>query len=166
MVAGATNFPPSARDKDSMFRRQLAILLFLLATTPLALWAGSGERYAAQVETFRGQIQAHSEAKQAQSVQAELLELGAWVDQASALLKRGEVEAAGYRLKRVELGLDLVRAMLALAQTQAALGDQRQGTSELEARGLELSEEIKALGARKRKLQQELSRLKAPRTTP
>ena len=144
--------------------RQLVVACMLVASA-LALgagpaFAGAADRYREQIQTFRAQLAEQAEADEAGLAAQDINKLADWLDEAESLLEQGETDEAGYRLKRVEYGLELVRALTAASQIQAQAENQELAATEARAQVTELEQQVTELKARKAELEQQLRQLR------
>ncbi|RDV39116.1 hypothetical protein DV096_00660 [Bradymonadaceae bacterium TMQ3] len=122
-------------------------------------FANSPERSRQQIGEFRAQLEEleSSDRKEVASRDVEMIE--GWLQEAEVLLANGQQEAVTMRMRRVEYGLDMVRALVQAGNIDASAESQEERYHQARAEIEELQSEISALERRKAELQEELNRV-------
>ncbi len=136
----------------------LALLGILCVGVPG--FAGAADRYKTQLEALRGELVTQSEQDAAGLAQSDIEQITTWLEQADAHLKAGDTDDAGYKLKRAEYGIDLVRALTVASQIEAKAVEQETAFGQSDDQVAALKAEVEALQAKKAELTQQLNQLR------
>lgn len=140
-----------------MIRRWLTAAAFLAVMGfASAGFAEGGSEQIAQFKTMLDQ-QAQLDTSNATAEDRDLI--AKWIKEAEVLLASGDSDMAARRLRRVELGLDLIRAMVAAAEIRTAAEAQEAAAYNAPKVVEELQDEVDALKKKRAELQAELQRL-------
>lgn len=138
----------------------MGVAVAVVCASASPAFADAAARYRKQLETFRAEVTQQAEADEAGLASDELTLLADWLDQAETFLKQGDTDAAGYQLKRVEYGLDLVRALVAASQIEAKAKEQEAAHAQASEQVAKLKNEVDELVAKKAELQKQLQSLR------
>lgn len=125
-----------------------------------AAFADMGAKYKQQIETFKAQVITLSEADEAKLATDELTLLTRWLEESEKLLAVGDVDGAGYMLKRVEFGVDLATALVAASKIEARTQEQNASSEQMSKQIKELEAEVTKLQEKKAELQSQLDQLR------
>lgn len=142
-----------------MLRQSIAALAFAV-TVATTLSAFAAEPSQATIEQYKAELQEYRQAEQADAASKDIEMVGKWLEEAEVLMANGDEGAAKRRLKRVEFGLDLVRALVAAEQVRAAAEEQEAAAYTAPETTEKLKKEIDQLQQDKERLQQELQKLR------
>ena len=122
-------------------------------------FANNAERSRQQIGEFRAQLEEleTTDRKAVASRDIEMVE--GWLQESEVLLANGQQEAVSMRIRRVEYGLDMIRAMVQAGNIDASAESQEERYHQAQAEIEELQSEISALERRKAELQSELDRV-------
>ncbi|RAL23692.1 hypothetical protein DL240_05910 [Lujinxingia litoralis] len=136
-----------------------AVLLTLTLFAQVG-FANNAERSRQQIGEFRSQLEEleASDRKQAATRDIEMIE--GWLQESEVLLANGQQETVTMRMRRVEYGLDMVRAMIQAGNIDASAEGQEERYHQARAEIEELQSEIGALEGRKAELEAELARVR------
>lgn len=123
-------------------------------------FADMGAKYKQQIETFKTQVISLSEADEAKLATDELTLLTRWLEESEKLLALGDVDGAGYMLKRVEFGVDLATALVAASKIEARTQEQNASSEQMTKQIKELEAEVAKLQEKKAELQSQLDQLR------
>lgn len=147
-----------------MFRRLATS--FTAACLALALVLGASsegaaqDRYAQQISAFRAVLAEQADLDKGQLAADERALMEQWLQEAEALLQQGDRAGAARRLKRVEDGVELVRALVVASQ-MAGDADTQEQSAKVAAEQVEsMKKEIEALVAKRQELQSQLQQLR------
>lgn len=136
----------------------IALLLITLITGALATSASANSRqeYAKQVEVFRAKLLEQSEADAGKLAADDIALVSTWLKEAQALLGSGDVDRAGYKLKRVEYGIDLIQALVGASKIKDAATQQTLAYEKSLAQIEKLKAETAKLQEQKAQLERDL----------
>lgn len=127
------------------------------------MWVGpiaAAEPDQAMVEQYRTELQEYQQAVGADAASKDIEMVSKWIEEAEVLIAGGNEGAAKRRLKRVEFGLDMVRAIVAAEQVRLAAEEQETAAYSAPETAAKLEADIEKLQNEKSELQAELQRLK------
>lgn len=131
-------------------------MVFLTVVSAPAL-ANDTQEQIAQYQTVLAKIQ---EDTSVEAFSADFEMVQKWLKEAEVLAANGDRDAASKRLRRVDLGVELVRALAASAQIRQAAQEQEEAAHKAPETIAELEGEVESLTKKKRELEQELQRLR------
>jgi hypothetical protein len=140
-------------------------LLSSLAAATLAIslltaapgWAQ--DRYVQQISAFRAVLAEQADMDKGALAADERALMEQWLAEAEELLAKGDRANAGRRLKRVEDGMELVRALVVASQMAGEADQQEQSAKAAAEQVSSMQKEIEALSARRQELQNQLRQL-------
>jgi hypothetical protein len=136
------------------------MLLALAGVVTFAAPAFAAEPDQATVEQYQTELEEYRGAKGADAAKKDIEMVQKWLDEAAVLVANGDDGAAKRRLKRVEFGLDLVRAIVAAEQVRMAAEEQEAAAYTAPETSAKLKAEIEKLLEQKQQLQNDLAKLK------
>src|SRR5690554_3495466 len=115
-------------------------------------FANNAERSRQQIGEFRAQLEEleTTDRKAVASRDIEMVE--GWLQESEVLLANGQQEAVSMRIRRVEYGLDMIRAMVQAGNIDASAESQEERYHQAQAEIEKLQSEISALERRKAEL--------------
>ena len=123
--------------------------------------ADAAARYKQQAEQFEAMLAKQAESDQSDAAAEDRQMTAKWLDNAQVLLAKGSEEAAGRLLKRVELALQMMSAMITAANIRAVADQQEEAFYKAKQEQIpELKAEIDKLKQEKQKLATELQQLR------
>jgi hypothetical protein len=137
----------------------LCALLALCAVVSVAPLASAQDRNAQQIEQFRAMLAEQVEQDTGGLAKAARELIERWLDEAESLIKQGERTEATRRLKRVEDGMDWVRALVAASQVAGAADRQEEAAKTAADQVEALKKEIETLDAKRAEIQAQLRQL-------
>ena len=118
------------------------------------------KEYASQIKAFNARVVALSKADEAELAKDDIARLALWLEEAERLLADREVREAGWRLKRVEYGVELVTELVEASHIKAEADKQRAAYDSAQTKIDELGAQIETLRAKKTQLTAQLGTLR------
>jgi phage shock protein A len=118
------------------------------------------DRYVQQISAFRAVLAEQADLDKGQLAADERALMEQWLQEAEALLKKGDRTGAARRLKRVEDGMELVRALVVASQMAGDADTQEQSAKAAAEQVESMKKEIEALVAKRQELQSQLQQLR------
>lgn len=122
--------------------------------------AAFGNDAQVQIEQFKTMLETVAESDTTGAVAEDRALVSKWLKEAEVLLANGDRDAAKKRLRRVELGMELVRALTATVEIRAAADEQEAAAHRAPETIAKLKQEVEALQRRKTELERELQQLR------
>ncbi len=139
--------------------RRISLILTMVGMLLLSTTLIAAEPDGSTVQQYRTELDEYKQAVGAKAADKDIEMVEKWLDEAEVLLANGDDGAAKRRLKRVEFGLDLVRAILAAEQVRNAAEEQEATAYTAPDTTEKLRADIEKLQQQKEELQSELKRL-------
>lgn len=139
----------------------LLLFCFVVVGAASPAFASANERYKEQAAQFEKMLDKQAGAPGADAATKDIERTRQWLENAKVLLAKGDEKAAARLLERVELSLELIRALTTAGQIQQAADEQEEAFYKAKEKQIpELEADVQKLKDQKKELQQELSKLR------
>jgi len=122
--------------------------------------AAFGNDAQVQIEQFKSMLETAAASDTTGAVAADRALVAKWLKEAEVLHASGNRDGAKKRLRRVELGMELVRALTATVEIRTAADEQEAAAHRAPETIASLKQEVEALQRRKAELERELQQLR------
>jgi hypothetical protein len=141
-------------------RRITALTALIIAFTLLIAAPGAAQdRYGQQITAFRAVLAEQADLDKGALAADERALMEQWLSEAEAMLAKGDRAGASRRLKRVEDGMELVRALVVASQLAGDADKQEQSAKAAAEQVESMKKEVEALTAKRQELQTQLRQL-------
>lgn len=143
--------------RNLLNRRVLVALTLCLAMcSPMLGWANASTRYREQLDQFRIMVEELAKLDTQNMAADDRADIVQWLEETEVFLARGDLDATGTRLKRIEYGLEMVRQITTVSQLQGQAQLQEQNFHAATEEVAKMKTEIEQLQAKKAELGQAL----------
>lgn len=141
-------------------RRVIAALILCLAmSAPMLSFANASTRYREQLDQFRIMVEELAKLDTQNMAADDRADIVQWLEETEVFLARGDLDATGTRLKRIEYGLEMVRQITTVSQLQGQAQLQEQNFHSATEEVAKMKAEIEQLQAKKTELGQAIRAL-------